>query len=97
MAPRAVPAIVILSYVGGLPILLGNPLFDDSSDHLSGLSSINEDVHISKCNTVLEVQFLCRDSSTLVLDVLLFTMSHILLFYRFLYAISEERRILHVS
>lgn len=76
MMAGPVSVIVVASSSSSLTVLLGHPLLDNPSDHASGLSSIDEDIHIAECDTILEVQLLLRDSSALVLDVFLFAMSH---------------------
>ena len=72
----SVTIIVVTATFCSPPVVLSYSLLHDSSDHLSGLSSIDEDIHLSECDTILEAESLLRDSSTLIFDVFLFAMSH---------------------
>ena len=60
-----------------LPGVLADSLLDDSSHLVSRLASVNEDVDIPQGDSTLEVKSLLRNPVRLVLDVLLFAMSHI--------------------
>lgn len=60
-----------------LPIVLADSLLNDSSHLVSRLASIDEDVNIPQGDSTLEVESLLRNPVRLVLDVLLFAMSHI--------------------
>ena len=60
-----------------LPVVLADSLLDDSSHLVSRLASVDEDVDIPQGDSTLEVKSLLRNPVRLVLDVLLFAMSHI--------------------
>ena len=60
-----------------LPVVLADSLLDDSSDLVSRLAAVDEDVDIPQGDSTLEVKSLLRNPVRLVLDVLLFAMSHI--------------------
>ena len=59
------------------PVVLADSLLDDSSHLVSRLATVDEDVDIPQCDSTLEVKSLLRNPIRLVLDVLLFAMSHI--------------------
>ena len=60
-----------------LPVVLADSLLNDSSHLVSRLASVDEDVDIPQSDSTLEVKSLLRNPVRLVLDVLLFAMSHI--------------------
>ena len=60
-----------------LPVVLADSLLDDSSHLVSRLATVDEDVDIPQCDSTLEVKSLLRNPVRLVLDELLFAMSHI--------------------
>ena len=71
-----VTVVVVFTTFRPPPVILAYPLLDDSSDLVPGLAPVDEDIHLAKRDAILEVQLLLRDSSALILDVLLFAVSH---------------------
>ena len=71
-----VTVVVVFTTFRPPPVILAHPLLDDSSDLIPGLAAVDENIHLAKRDTILEVQLLPRDSPALIPDVLLFAMSH---------------------
>ena len=59
------------------PVALADSLLDDSSHLISSLAPVDKYINFLKCHSALEIKSLLRNSASLVLDVLLFAISHI--------------------